>query len=138
MQESNVGDWKIILAAITLFIMVVGWGVAHYLTVMRDASNKRREIRLQYLIDAYRILTNEVSRRDLTPERGEKLENLLSDIQLFGSSNQVELARQLANEVASGASFELDPLITSLRDDLRKELNLSEVSGNVKWLRLRE
>ena len=105
---------------------------------MRDASNKRREIRLQYLIDAYRILTNEVSQRDQNPERREKLENLLSDIQLFGSLSQVELSKQLANEVASGAGFELSPLIISLRDDLRKELNLSEVSGKVKWLRFRE
>jgi len=66
------------------------------------------------LINAYRVLTNEISHRTETPERSEKLENILSDIQLFGSTYQVELTKSLADQVASGGEFELDPLINNL------------------------
>jgi len=123
---------------VTICLAVLGWLVAHYFTAKRDVSNKRRELRLQYLIGAYQVLTNEISHRDANPERNFKLENLLSDIQLYGSEKQVELAKQLATDVAAGIGFELDPLIISLRDDLRKELHLSKISGNVKWLRFKE
>jgi hypothetical protein len=37
--------------------------------------------------------------------------------------------------VAEGGEFQLDLLINNLRNDLRKELNLEMVSGNVRWLR---
>lgn len=123
---------------VTISLAVLGWLVAHYFTAKRDVANKRRELRLQYLIDAYQVLTNDVSHRKLTYERNIKLENLLSDIQLYGSEIQVNLAKQLAIDVAAGIGFELDPLIKCLRDDLRKELNLKKIDGNVKWLRFKE
>lgn len=120
---------------ITIFLAALGWLIAHYFTAKRDGINKRREIRLQYLINAYQVLTNDISHRDLNPSRNEKLENLLSDIQLFGSDEQVSLAKKLATDITDGIGFELDPLISSLRNDLREELNLSKINGNVKWLR---
>jgi len=122
-----------IIATITL--AVIGWVVAHFFTAKRDLENKRREISIEHLVNAYRVLANEVSHREQNEERREKLENLLSDIQLFGSTEQVRLARDLADEVAAGKSFELDPLINSLRNDLREQLNLAPVEGNVRWLR---
>ncbi len=121
--------------AVTVTLAVIGWIVAHFFTVRRDLASKRRELSTAHLIDAYRILTNEVSHRDLNHDRNMKLENILSDIQLFGSVEQVQLARQLAEDVAAGHVFELDPLINSLRDDLRSQLGLTRVKGNIKWLR---
>jgi hypothetical protein len=120
---------------VTISLAVLGWLVAHYFTAKRDVSNKRRELKLQYLIGAYQVLTNEISHRDPSPERSFKLENILSDIQLYGSEKQVNLANQLATDVAAGIGFKLKPLIESLRDDLRKELHLSKISSNIKWLR---
>jgi hypothetical protein len=120
---------------ITLILAVLGWLVAHYFTAKRGSINKRREMSIEHLVDAYRVLAHDISRRELTSERQEKLENLLSDIQLFGSTEQVELAKQLADQVAAGGEFQLDILINSLRNDLRAQLNLSRIEGNVKWLR---
>ena len=120
---------------VTVALAVIGWLTAHIFTERRTLAAKRRDISLEHLIDAYRILTNEISHRTLDLERNRKLENLLSDIQLFGSKEQVDLARALAKEVAAGQSFELDPLINNLRDDLQNQLRLDPVVGNVKWLR---
>lgn len=123
---------------VTVILAVLGWIIGHYFNSKRTRDQKRREISVEHLINAYRILTNEISHRKETPERSEKLENILSDIQLFGSSYQVQLAKDLAVEVASGGEFQLDPLINSLRDDLRDELRLSKIEGNVKWLRFND
>ena len=119
----------------TIFLAVIGWIVAHFFTSKRDISNKRREISIEHLVNAYRVLTNDVSHRKLNDDRKVALENLLSDIQLFGSVEQVAMAKSLADMVAAGGSFELDPLINSLRNDLRAQLKLEKVQGNVRWLR---
>ena len=120
---------------ITIVLAVIGWLIGHYFTAKRDVENKRRELVINHLIEAYRIIANEVSHREESEERNLKLENLLSDIQLFGSPEQIAIAKKLADDVASGGVFELNELIVSLRNDLRKQLNLSAVSGNFKWLR---
>lgn len=120
---------------VTVSIAVAGWSIAHYFTVKRDVSSKRRELVTQHLIEAYQILTNDISHRELTKEREEKLENMLTQIQLFGSIEQIRLAKELIDGLANKKSFELDPLINNLRDDLRKQLNLLPVSGNARWLR---
>lgn len=119
----------------TALIVVLGWLAGHFFTSKRDKSNKKRELTIQHLINAYSVLTNEVSHREQTTERQEKLERIITEIQLFGSTEQASLAKQLANDVAAGLEFELDPLINSLRTDLRKQLELEAINGNVTWLR---
>lgn len=128
-------DLDYVKIIVTITLAIFGWVIGHFFTSQRDKQLKRRELSIEYLVNAYRILTNEVSHRTETDERSEKLENTLSDIQLFGTPKQVEFARQLAEEVAASGTFELDPLINNLRDNLRTELGLEPVNGNVKWLR---
>lgn len=120
---------------VTIILAVLGWIIGHYFNSKRTRDQKRRDISVEHLINAYRILANDISHRKETFERSEKLENILTDIQLFGSSCQVELAKKLAEDISSGGEFQLDPLINSLRNDLRSELRLSKIDGNVKWLR---
>jgi len=120
---------------ITIILAVIGWVVGYYFTTRKDINQKRRDLSIEHLINAYRILTNEISHRKETKENNTQLENILSDIQLFGSEEQVQLAKDLANTVASGGEFQLDPLINSLRNDLRKMIGLKKIKGNVKWLR---
>jgi hypothetical protein len=120
---------------ITIIMAVIGWIVGYYFTTRKDINQKRRDISIEHLINAYRILTNEISHRKETKDNNTKLENILSDMQLFGSEEQVQLAKDLADTVAAGGEFQLDPLINSLRNDLRKMIGLKKVKGNVKWLR---
>ena len=114
-------------------VIVLGWIVAHYFTNKRDRIAKRRDISLEHLIKAYRILTDEISHRENPDVK--KLEAIITDIQLFGTKEQINLAKKMADEAAQNHDFELDPLINCLRNDLRKELQLSKIDGNVKWLR---
>ena len=71
-------------------------------------------------------------------ERNEKLEAIISDIQLFGSEEQIELVKELVDTVVAGGKFQLDSLTNNLRNDLRKQIGLKPAKGNVKWLRFKE
>jgi len=122
----------------TVLLAVAGWAFAGWLNSRRDTANKRRELVVQHLIGAYKILTQEIGRRDTTSESMTKLENLLSEIQLFGSKQQVELARKLSNQTANEGISEIDPLIEDMRNHLRKELGLELVEGKTIWLRFKK
>jgi len=119
----------------TAFIAVIGWVFGHYFTSKRDKSNKRRDLTIQHLINAYRTLTHDIAHRESSKENNDKLEVIISEIQLFGSPEQAKMARKLAYDIAEKKDYELDPLINSLRADLRKQLNLAAIDGNVTWLR---
>lgn len=122
-----------------LFVAIVlaslGWVIAHYFTARRDVSTKRRELVINHLIDTYKILTCEISHSPATAERMKLIESMVADIQLFGSAQQIQLAQELIEQLTKGQDFDLDPLINSLRNDLRTSLGLSKAQGNVHWVR---
>ncbi|WP_430815188.1 hypothetical protein [Carboxylicivirga sp. RSCT41] len=122
--------------SIPVLVAITGWLIGNYFSNRRAQKQKKRDLTLNHVIDAYRTLVNEIAHRGETPERNRKLEALVTDIQLFGSLEQAKLARKLADDVAAGGTFQLDPLINSLRNDLRKELKLKPIDGNVRWLRM--
>jgi hypothetical protein len=119
----------------TVFVAALGWIVAHYFTSQKSRNDKKRDLSIEYLSNAYRFLTTEIVQRDISDESWAKLEKVITDVQLFGSPEQVELIKNLVECIVQGGEFELDELINSLRKDLRKELGLEAVSGNVKWFR---
>ena len=50
-------------------------------------------------------------RKDISNEGWIKLEGVIAEIQLFGSTEQVGLAKELADSIARGGEFEMDALI---------------------------
>lgn len=131
-------DNEYLKIVITVLTAAFGWLAVHYFNGRRDRSIKREEIVTAHLINAYRVLTHEITRRNLNREKGEKLESVISDIQLFGSPDQVELAKKLAEDIISNDEFLMDELINNLKHDLRSQLGLEHIEGNVKWLRLND
>ncbi len=128
----NGGFWNTV---VTVIIAVIGWIVAHYFSSKRDKKLKRREVITAHLINAYRILANDITHRPKTPESELKLETIIAELQLFGSEKQIQLTKKLADDITKGGTFYVDDLLNDLRSDLRKELELSPIDGNVKWLR---
>ncbi|MBI1762651.1 MAG: hypothetical protein HYR56_14550 [Acidobacteria bacterium] len=120
---------------ITTITVVVGWVIAHRLNAARDLQNKRREIRVSYLIEAFRKIE-----RGSIPEakayKQEDFETAITDVQLFGSVEQVDLAHQFAEAASKGEGASLDLLLLSLRNELRKELDLDEVTKPVRPFRI--
>lgn len=120
---------------ITVSLSVGGWIISYLLTSKRDLKTKRRDLITEHLIEAYRVLNTEVAHRPDSEEKYRKLENIFSDIQLFGSINQIKITQDLIKEFASTKNIEIDDLINDLRNDLRKHLQLKSVKGNGIHLR---
>ena len=120
---------------ITALVAVLSWVVGHYLTSEKSRNDKKRDLSIEYLTDAYKFLATEIVLKHISDENWVKLEGVIANIQLFGSPEQIVLAKELANSIAQGGEFRLDALINSLRKDLRKQLGLKMVPGNVIWLR---
>lgn len=101
------------------------WFIAHRFARSRDDANKRKELRLQYLIEAYRRLERSANRKDNS--RAPEVESAIADIYPFGSPRQIELARQFSREFADSGAASLDELLINLRQELRDGLNLPKV-----------
>jgi hypothetical protein len=128
----NLETFKIV---VTIIVAVLGWIVAHRYNSKRDRALKRRELVTSHLINSYKILTIDITQREATIERDFKLESAIAELQLFGSDEQIILTKKLVDDIHNKDGFLMDELINNLRNDLRKELGLSLVQGNVRWLR---
>jgi hypothetical protein len=115
---------------VTATLAIGGWYVVHHLSLNRDDANKRRELRVQYLLEAYRKLENGANRQDLRDYAG-SIESALADVQLLGSERQVLLAHEFAVAMAKNGTASLDPLIADLRSELRRELRLGPVPERI-------
>lgn len=127
-------DWIKIL--VTLLTAFSGWLLVNRLNSRREINSKRRELVLIHLIDSYRILTQEIGHRETTENSMTKFENLLTDIQLFGSPKEVQLARDISDETSKTGVSKIDPLIEEMRSHLRAELNLQQLDNpKTIWFR---
>ena len=130
-------NWSSVIPIIVaVAVAFTGWFVVHKLNVSRDEAAKRREIRVQYLLEAYRNLEHSANRED----RSQRLafENAIADIQLLGSIEQVVLAQAVGETLASQGTVRINDLLESLRRDLRAELNLEPVQPGIKAMRFRQ
>lgn len=126
-------------AAIALGSAGLASVLTHLLTSRRDLANRRRELRIEYLLSAYRTMADSPERslyRGSSDARA--FEKAVADIQLLGSRQQVELATELATEMTTKSRADPDPLLQLLRDDLRKEMSLEALSGKPIHLRINE
>jgi hypothetical protein len=127
---------QVITILTSTLLALLGWIIGYVATVRRDRLSKRRDLRTSYLLDAYRRLEGAGNRREPSREDEKALESAVADIQLLGSPEQVHLARQFALEFAGSGKASLDPLLESLRLDLRKELVLPPLDERITYLRI--
>lgn len=118
----------------TVVVALVGWFVVHRLTAWRDRLNHKRKISTDFLIEAFQNLAN-AANRDPSPHYFRAMEAAVADIQLFGSTSQIKMIETFTTEFAEKGHASMDPLLNSLRKDLRKELKYEAVEGGVRWWR---
>ncbi len=120
----------------TTLVAIVGWFAAHQLSAARDRTNKRRELRVQYLIDAYRKLEAASNRQEAEEIHVASLESAVADLQLFGTQAQVAKTTQFVKEFAERGEAPLGELLFELRQDLRQELRLDAAPGRIMHIRI--
>jgi hypothetical protein len=128
--------WDILLPLlITTAVVLLGWFVGHYLSSRRDQTNKRRELRVQHLLEAYQNLMSAACYQKL--ERQEETLRLFTkasaNIQLFGNDEQIQMMCRCTDDYATG-NVQLAKLLNNLRSDLRKELKLPVTEQELHWL----
>jgi hypothetical protein len=118
----------LILGAI---IAIGGWIVSQY----QARRAVRRNMRIDYLLDAYRRLER-VTNRVMSVDDERDIEAACSDILLLGSPAQVQLVETFAREFANRKVANPGPLLEDLRMSLRRELLLEAVPPVGVWLRI--
>jgi len=119
-------------------LVIFGWIAAHELNVRRDTLNKRRDLRVQYLIEAYRKLEGNAGRMNSLPEIKYAFESAVADVQLFGTKAQIEELLVFLEQFKSNTGGNIDPVLKLLRDDLRKELNLEANVAPIHQFRFKD
>lgn len=116
-------------------LIILGWGITYYLTQKSNVEDKKREVVVQHLIEAWRAIADSAYRDN---SGNSHLEKAIMDIQLFGTEEQVKLAQEFALALAEGDGADAMPLVRSLRDSLRKELGITSYHSryDVVFLRL--
>jgi hypothetical protein len=112
-------------------IAAAGW-IANGVLARRAV---RRRMRVEYLVSAYRRL-EAASNRNMTRDHETAIESAISDVQLFGTPRQVELADRFAREFATTSSADSTPVLEELRTALRAELLLEKIPPRSVWLRI--
>jgi hypothetical protein len=129
-------DWKLLgPLLVTSAVTIIGWFTAHELAAWRDRINKRRQHRIEYLVEAFRHLAKAMHHPRLY-EVAEEVRSAVTDIQLFGNNDQISRVQRFVKEMSAKQEASLDELLDELRNDLRKELKLPRVDGLIWWLRI--
>lgn len=105
-------------------VAILGWFAAHQFNAYRDRVNKRRELRVKYLLEAYQRLEFAANRPEQGKEEQDKFESAVADIQLLGTKSQIDELKKYVKEHNAGGSS-INPLLEILRSHLRRELGLA-------------
>ena len=106
-------------------LVVGGWVAAHAFNVRRDTVARRRDLRVQYLLDAYRRLESLANRSPTVVEEGKRaFESAVADVQLLGTRDQIDALLDYLRVHARMGGSDIHPVLELLRMDLSRELNL--------------
>ena len=133
-------NWTLLFPLlVTTLLGVSSWFVAHWLSTTRDSTNKKRDLRISFLLDAYRRLEAGACRGSLeNTSFAVGFESAIADIQLLGTAEQVRLAKDMAVSIAHrDPQASAGPLLLSLRDELREHLGLQALGEEPFHFRLK-
>jgi hypothetical protein len=120
----------------TVFAAILAAYLGHYLSVRRDRQYRRDERQTEYLIDTWRRLVDASFDPLMKKSDVRKLNAALSDVQLFGTAEQANLAARIVEEASTSKGASGNELVELMRDDLRKMLNLDAL-GEQRYVYLR-
>jgi len=127
---------QIITVLSSVTIAALGWIIGHILTSRREILQKRREIRIKHLREAYLNLAHISDSGGDIVKHITLLQSSLNDIQLFGGRSQMKLLEQFIDELNESDSAQLNDLIRELRNEIRAHLKLSKIDESRWYVRL--
>ncbi|MDR0971924.1 MAG: MjaI family restriction endonuclease [Bacteroidales bacterium] len=125
-------DWTTIISVLSSVSLII---IGYLFDRRRDSKNRKKEIRIKYLIETYKIIDDSVH-RNLSYVEKRRLEAAISDIILFGKKDQVKLAYDIVTLLTEKQVTNFDSLLEDLRKELRKELGLKKDKSKYFSLRM--
>lgn len=115
--------------AVAVFLLGIRIFVMQRVQQQRQRENRQETERLKSMVAAYRALAGSFSPA-VDGDRAQ-IESALSDIVLFGSLPQVEMASACARALLTGAPVDYQPLVQDLRANLRTQLGLDAIPADL-------
>lgn len=132
MRSIDMGALPLTIAAsvvVAIFLLVIRIFVMQRVQTRRQRENRQETERLKSLVAAYRTMAGSFSPAE--PGDREQLEAALSDIILFGSLRQVELASTCVRALGTDVPVDYQELIVDLRATLREQLGLDAIPDTI-------
>ena len=115
---------------VAVLLLVIRIFVMQRVQTQRQRENRQETERLKSLVAAYRAMAGSFSPAE--PGDREQLEAGLSDIILFGSLRQVELASECARKLVRDEPVDYQQLLLDLRSTLREQLGLEPIPDTIE------
>lgn len=128
MRLTDLGPLPLTLIAslvLAILLLVIRIFVMQRIQQRRQRENRQETERLKSLVAVYRSLAGSFSPG--TGEHASQVEEALSEVVLFGSLRQVELAAQCINRIKAAQSPDYQALVEDLRTELRTQLGLEAI-----------
>jgi hypothetical protein len=122
--------------ALAFFGAIVGGAVTHILTRSRDVKNKKRELIVRNLIEAYEAFDSSTLREPR--EEMLAVETAVAKLQLFGDQKLIELTQEFCAAMHKSGNHNTDKLMKEIRRQIRIELELPMTNSNFSILRYTE
>jgi hypothetical protein len=114
-------------------LIVLGWIITHHLSARRDLANRRREQRVKYLIETYRVFVRAMDREGNLTEISDELQVALADLQFLGNEEQMKAARTVALTLAATSRLYTAELLLAIRKELRREMGRSPEDLSIRF-----
>jgi hypothetical protein len=133
----SLGQWG---APLLSFVSaLLGGLVAHYLSMYRDRASKRRELGLKSKMELWKLIDGQNTGAAMAMGRDEpnisEWEGIVRDIQLLGTSEQIEQVLNIVKGMNEQKDVSFNPLLNSIQKEIRKELGMSPATTQYFWFR---
>ena len=115
-------------------VVVVGWFIIASLEGLKARDAAGQQLRVEHLLKTYHKLEGIVQRQSKSPEnRGDLrgLPEVTRDTQLLGTLDEMALAKQIADELASDRDdpTNVEPLLKELRNLPARRVGIGDFGG---------
>ncbi|GAA4092455.1 hypothetical protein [Mucilaginibacter panaciglaebae] len=130
---------KNLILAVGFGLTIISWFITGYMNNVQSVNESKRSLKVKLLLDAYIRLENsdhrDIDRKGLQHNKYDYVylnyaESAVNSIQLMGDEKLIALTNKFT---MSGGKENFNELLIELRNELRKELNLSKLPDSSQY-----
>jgi hypothetical protein len=116
----------------SVITLILGLVIGYLLKLRAETKTDKRQYITKIMIKNYKILSL-ASKKTINQSIYNELRLLTCEIQLFGTIEQIKIAKKLAHDLGTKKVISYDPMLFSLRNSLRKQLSLPKTDERISY-----